>query len=203
MKEFNIVIAGIGGQGSITLGYIIAQAAFLQGYEVKTAELHGLAQRYGVVPCHVRFGESIHSSVVMEGEANLIIALEPLEALRACYYASKESKTVFVVDSKRIPPLSVSVCGEPYASLNTILKKLEEFGEKVFLVNASEKAKEITGTFVSSNVYLLGYAVGKGLIPLEKKFILDGMKRVLAEKLFESNKKVFEEGEREGFHGKS
>lgn len=202
IKEFNIVIAGIGGQGSITLAYVLAQAAFLQDYGVKTSELHGLAQRYGSVPCHVRFGEKIYSSVIMEGEANLVIGLEPLEAVRACYYGSKESKTVFVIDTKRIFPLSVQVCKEPYPSLAKIEKILKGFGERVFLVKASEAVRKITGSFVAANIYLLGFSCAKNLIPLEREFILEGMKKVFPEKLFELNKKVFEEGEKEGLYGK-
>jgi indolepyruvate ferredoxin oxidoreductase beta subunit len=202
MKEFNVVIAGIGGQGSITLAYVLAQAAFLKGYDVKTSELHGLAQRYGSVPCHVRFGEKIYSSVIMEGEANLIIGLEPLEAVRACYYGSKENGTIFVIDTKRIFPLSVQVCKEPYPSLKRIQKMLRAFGEKVFAVNASEAVKKLTGRFVASNIYLLGFCSAKKLIPIEKEFILEGMRKVLPEKLFDLNKKVFEEGEKEGLYGK-
>jgi indolepyruvate ferredoxin oxidoreductase beta subunit len=202
MKEFNVVIAGIGGQGSITLAYVLAQAAFLKGYDVKTSELHGLAQRYGSVPCHVRFGEKIYSSVIMEGEANLIIGLEPLEAVRACYYGSKENGTIFVIDTKRIFPLSVQVCKEPYPSLKRIQKMLRAFGEKVFAVNASEAVKKLTGSFVASNIYLLGFCSAKKLIPIEKEFILEGMRKVLPEKLFDLNKKVFEEGEKEGLYGK-
>jgi indolepyruvate ferredoxin oxidoreductase beta subunit len=202
MKEFNVVIAGIGGQGSITLAYVLAQAAFLKGYDVKTSELHGLAQRYGSVPCHVRFGEKIYSSVIMEGEANLIIGLEPLETVRACYYGSKENGTIFVIDTKRIFPLSVQVCKEPYPSLKRIQKMLRAFGEKVFAVNASEAVKKLTGSFVASNIYLLGFCSAKKLIPIEKEFILEGMRKVLPEKLFDLNKKVFEEGEKEGLYGK-
>jgi len=202
IKEFNVVIAGIGGQGSITLAYVLAQSAFLQGYDVKTSELHGLAQRYGSVPCHVRFGEKIYSSVIMEGEANLIIGLEPLEAVRACYYGSQENKTVFVVDSKRIIPLSVTVCGEHYPSLGRTVKALNQFGDKVFVVKASEAARRLTGSFVASNIYLLGFSSAKKLIPIEREFILEGMKKVFPEKLFELNKKVFEEGEKEGLYGK-
>jgi indolepyruvate ferredoxin oxidoreductase beta subunit len=202
IKEFNTVITGIGGQGSITLAMIIAEAASKHNYDVKTSELHGLSQRGGTIPCHVRFGKKIYSSVILEGEANLIIGLEPLEALRACYYGSKLNKTVFLIDNTQIIPISVPVCNEKYPSMKEIAKNLKTFGKKVFVLDASKKSLELTFSIVSSNVYLLGYASGKRLIPLKRKFLLEGMNEVLPGNLFETNKKVFEAGEKDA-HSKN
>ena len=85
MKDFDIVLTGVGGQGIITLQKIISEAAIKQGYDVKASELHGLAQRGGHIECHVRIGKKIYSSLVRQGNADLIIALEPLEGMRATY----------------------------------------------------------------------------------------------------------------------
>jgi len=198
MKNFNVIITGIGGQGSITLALIIAEAALKQGYDVKTSEFHGLAQRGGSVPCHVRFDEKIFSPIVLEGNADLIFGLEPLEALRSCYYGSRENSTTFLVDSRKIVPISVPVSGEKYPSLDEIKKDLKSFGEKVIILNASEKTKALTGNVLATNVYLLGYAYAKKFIPIKKKFLLDGMKEIFRENLFEINKKVFDAGEKDG-----
>jgi indolepyruvate ferredoxin oxidoreductase beta subunit len=202
IKEFNIVVSGIGGQGSLTSACLLASSAMHQGYDVKTSELHGLAQRYGHIPCHIRFGKSMYSSVILEGEAHLIIGLEPLEALRSCYYGSKASKTVFVIDSRKIQPLSVPVCGEYYPSMKEIQKELKNFGNKVFVVDGADKAMEMTGSHVSGNVYLLGFCFGKKLIPLKRELIFKSMEEVFPEKLRAINRKVFEAGEREGLHAK-
>ena len=193
MKEFNIVVTGIGGQGALTLGIIIAEAALKQGYYVRTTELHGLAQRGGSIPIHLRFGKKMYTAMVLEGEADLVISLEPLEALRSAYYGSKQHKTVFVIDNDPIVPLSVSVLGEKYPSLNEIENNLKNFSEKVIFLNASETVQKETGNDIAANIYLLGYVIGKGLLPLKEKYILEAMQE-LGPKYFEVNKKIFEMG---------
>jgi indolepyruvate ferredoxin oxidoreductase beta subunit len=159
MKEFNVVLTGVGGQGVLTLGMIIAEAALKQGYDVRTTELHGLAQRGGSIPVHVRFGSKMYTPLVLEGEADIVVALEPLEALRSSYYGSRQHKTVFLIDNDPIVPLSVSVLGESYPSIEEIKNNLKEFSEKVIILNASEIVKKAIGTEIAANIYLLGYAI--------------------------------------------
>lgn len=196
VNQFNIVVIGVGGQGILTLMNVIAEAALAQGYDVKTSELHGLAQRGGSVPCQIKLGKNIHSSLIKQGNADLIIAMEPLEALRACYFASKENNTVFVINTTPLLPLSVSVCGEKYPSLEEIVKKLKLFSEKVISVNASEQVKRETGNTLLTNIYLLGYVSRNNLIPIERKFLLEGMKQVIPKKYLKLNIKMFELAER-------
>jgi len=193
-KEFNIVAIGTGGQGILTLTFIMAEAALKQGYDVKTSELHGLAQRGGSVSCHIRFGKKIYSPIVRESEANLIIALEPLEALRACYYGSRENGTVIIFNTFPIVPLSVSILKESYPSLEKIENVLKEFASQVIPINATEIAKKELGKGVFANVFMLGYAFGLGLIPIEKKNLEEGIKEVVKEKYLESNLRAFELG---------
>lgn len=194
MKDFNLVVVGIGGQGILTLTNVVAEAALMEGLDVKTSELHGLAQRGGPIPCHVRFGEKIYSSLVMVGEANLVISLEPLEALRAAYYGSKENKTVFVFDTWRIIPSSILNQKEAYPPIKEIERSLKQFSSKAVALNASDVVKKQTGSVVSTNVYLLGYCIGKNFITLKKNSIMQAMKEVIPEKYFEMNKKIFELG---------
>ena len=82
-KNFNIILTGVGGQGIITLLSVIDEAAFVEGYDIKSSELHGLSQRGGSVEAHIRFGKKVYSPMVSNGKADLIIALEALEALRS------------------------------------------------------------------------------------------------------------------------
>ncbi len=191
MKDFNIVLTGVGGQGILTLQKIISEAAMKQGYDVKASELHGLAQRGGHIECHVRIGKKIHSSLVRQGNADLIIALEPLEGLRATYYASKQ-KTIFLLNTYEIIPLSVYIGEGKYPSMDKILDNIKDFSKKIFSINASEIVKRTTGSIISTNIYMLGYAVAENIIPIKKEFVLDGMKKVIKKKYFEMNKKVFE-----------
>ncbi|MCD6226294.1 MAG: indolepyruvate oxidoreductase subunit beta [Candidatus Aenigmarchaeota archaeon] len=191
MNDFNIVLTGVGGQGILTLQKIISEAAMKQGYDVKASELHGLSQRGGHIECHVRIGKKIHSSLVRQGNADLIIALEPLEGLRATYYASKQ-KTIFLLNTYEIIPLSVYIGEGKYPSMDKILDNIKDFSKKIFSINASEIVKRTTGSIISTNIYMLGYAVAENIIPIKKEFVLDGMKKVIKKKYFEMNKKVFE-----------
>lgn len=194
MKDFNVVVVGVGGQGILTLSNIIAEAALIEGLDVKTSELHGLSQRGGPIPSHVRFDKKIYSSVIMEGHADLVVGLEPLEALRAAYFGSKGRKTVFVFDTWRIVPSSILTQKESYPSIREIEAKLKNFSSKAVALNASEIAKREANSIVYTNVYLLGYVVGRKFIPLKKESIVEGMKKVIPEKYFEMNKKIFELG---------
>jgi indolepyruvate ferredoxin oxidoreductase beta subunit len=194
MKEFNMIVTGVGGQGALTLGMIIAEAALKQGYDVRTTELHGLAQRGGTIPIHIRFGEKMYTPLVLEGEADLIIALEPLEALRSTYFGSRKQKTTFLIDNYKIPPITVSAFGEKYPSMNEIVNHIKPFAGKTIILNASEIVEKETGSILTSNIFILGYAVAKGLLPLKENLVLKTIEETIPEKYFELNKKVFEMG---------
>lgn len=197
MKEFNLIVAGVGGQGALTLATIIAEAAMKEGYDVRTTELHGLAQRGGSIPIHIRFGEKMYTPLVLEGEADLIIALEPLEALRTTYFGSKNHNTVFLIDNYKIPPITVSAFGEKYPSMNEIANSIKLFSSKVIIINASEIVERETGSILSSNIFILSYAVSKGLLPIKENYVLEAMKENVPEKFFELNKKVFDMGKKQ------
>ena len=191
MKEFNLVLSGVGGQGVITLARIIAEAALVEGYDVKTSELHGLAQRGGHIECHVRFGKKVYSSLVRQGKADLVMGLEPLEALRVCYYASREKGTIFLVNSYRMIPLSIFLTKDEYPSLGEIVDKMKQFSSRVIILNASDIVKKEAGTITPTNVYMLGYAKAKDMIPLEKESLEKGIKRIIPLKYVELNLRIF------------
>jgi Pyruvate/2-oxoacid:ferredoxin oxidoreductase gamma subunit len=100
---------------------------------------------------------------------------------------------VFLIDNDPVVPLSCSVLGEAYPSIKTIGEDLKKFSEKVIILNASEIVKKETGSDIAANIYLLGYAIAKGLIPLKEKYILEAMQEV-SPRYFEANKRVFERG---------
>jgi indolepyruvate ferredoxin oxidoreductase, beta subunit len=194
MNEFNVIVTGVGGQGVLTLGIIIAEAAVKQGYDVKTIELHGLAQRGGTIPVHIRFGEKIYTPLVREGNADLIVGLEPLEALRAAYFGSKEQKTAFIFDSQRIVPSSVSLSSEEYPSDESIIQSLKPFSSKALSINASEIVKKESGSTISANIFILGYILANGYLPLKEENIVSAIRDIVPEKHYEMNKKIFEMG---------
>lgn len=183
MKTFNLVVTGYGGQGVLTVANITAKAAFRQGYDIKEAELHGLAQKGGSLNCHVRFGKGILSPLVPEGQAQLIIALEGLEALRACYWAGPD--TTVIVNSKTFKsPLS----------FEKILAKIRKTTKKVYAIDADGIVRKETGSIINVNMFLLGYALGKSLLPLKKESILQEIKEKIKPKFLEKTMLAFERG---------
>jgi indolepyruvate ferredoxin oxidoreductase beta subunit len=190
-KEFNVAIVGVGGQGILTLAEVVTAAAFKQGYDVRMSELHGLSQRGGSVPCQMRFGQRIYSSLVKAGHADLVISLEPLEALRAAKLGSAE-KTVFITNTHKVVPVSVTALGEKYPELGEIKAKLKGFSKQVIDVDATGITERETGSAVTSNIYMLGIASARGLIPIKRELILEAIKESVPEKYFEMNRKIFE-----------
>ncbi len=151
-KPFNLVIVGVGGQGIITMANVLASAAVAKGHNAIVAETHGLSQRGGTVIVHVRLGEA-EAPLIMEGKADLLIALEATEALRYANYLAKGAPAI--VDSRLIRPPLPNV---EMPSLEDVYKALGEAGIRVFKTNAVEKAEEL-GNPQGANMYLLGYGL--------------------------------------------
>lgn len=184
-KDFNIIISGVGGQGIITLTWILTEAALIEKYDVKSSELHGLSQRGGSVESHIRFGQKIYSPLVKRGGSDLIISLETQEALKVCYYASK-TDTIFLVNDFIKPILNAKI-----PSSKSISKELKRFSKKSLFIPASKITKEKLDKEVLAGVYLLGYAVFKKLIPLKANSILKAIEKIVPKKYFSLNKKAF------------
>lgn len=185
IKQFNIVIVGTGGQGLITLLQVLAESAMAEGYDLKTSELHGLSQRGGSVEVHVRFGAKIHSPMVSLAGADLILALEAQEALRAVKFAN--ARSVFLVNKQIITiPLQKPLAEDEIAVL------LKKVSQDVSLVPAFDICKEKLGKSVTSGVYLISLASLRGILPLPPLSILKAMKKVIPEKYLDLNIKTFE-----------
>lgn len=185
-NHFNIIINGVGGQGLITLLQVLAEAAVLDGFQVRTSELHGLSQRGGSVEVHIRFGKEIWSPLIQMGKADLIVALEAQESLGSLKYSSKKN-TVFLVNDfiKTIP-------NEELLDLKKIERDLKKFSKKTILIPASKICKEKIGTDVVAGVYLIGLASLKKIIPLNSTSIIKAIRKVMPKAYLELNEKAFE-----------
>lgn len=187
--EFNLIITGVGGQGGLTLSRIIGSAAMNEGYRARIGETLGMSQRYGSVLSYLRFGEDIYSPLIEEGEADLMLALEPAEALRNARFLSRKSRAV--VNSYPIHTATTLVGKEKYPDLNEIKKALSKVCP-VDMLNFQEVADKINPRTLG--VVMLGYAYGRGLIPLKKGSLYEGIRQTLREKLWEINFRALEEG---------
>jgi indolepyruvate ferredoxin oxidoreductase beta subunit len=183
-KIFSMLIAGVGGQGLITLTQIVAEAAKIEGKGIRTSELHGLSQRGGSVETHIRFGEKVWSPLVGIGEADFVLSLEISEALKMIQFSNKD--TAFLVNKYYIP-------FENSLSLEETEKKINELvkGQK-HLIPASEICKKELNSEVVSGIYLLGYAALNNLIPLKQESIMEAINTIVPEKYLDLNKKAFE-----------
>lgn len=114
MKTTNIMLCGVGGQGILFAAKVIATAAELEGYSVTTNELHGMAQRGGSVTAQVRYGSEVHSPLFAPGEADVLCALEPVEALRCAHFLKEDGYAV--ISSQRLIPVTVSTGRASYPS---------------------------------------------------------------------------------------
>ena len=179
-NNFNIVIAGVGGQGVITLTQLIAEAALAEGKDVRASELHGLSQRGGSVETHLRIGKKVYSPLVVS--ADLILSLEITESLRKMQYAS--SKTCFLINR-------YSISYQAGLSEKEVLRKVNLIKGKKYLIPASKICLEKLGKEVLSGVFLLSFAVHKGLIPLKPESVLKTIEN-MPEKYIDINKKAFE-----------
>jgi indolepyruvate ferredoxin oxidoreductase beta subunit len=182
-KIFNLIINGIGGQGVITFLSLVGQAAMNEGYDVRSSELHGLSQRGGSVETHIKFGKKVYSPLITNGKADLIISLEILEALRETAKAGRATK--FLVNDF-ISPFQGSLSKEE------IKKQLGELKNELHIVSASDICKEKLQNEVVSSTYLLGYAIGKKLIPLKKESVIKAIEEKIPEKYRELNIKAFQ-----------
>ncbi len=186
-QDFNIVIAGVGGQGLITLGKIISNAAFLADQEVKMSELHGLSQRGGSVAVQVRMGENIYTPLIPQAEADLVLATEYLEALKSFPFASPE-KTVFLINNSQLFSPSFPKKGVP--DIKKVIQTLKPLAKEIYVVEATKTVKKELDKEILAGVYLICGAVFSGLLPLSPQVLLKAIKKVLPQK-FELNEQAF------------
>ena len=188
--EKNVMIVGVGGQGTLLTSRIIGKAALRMGYDVKISEVHGMAQRGGSVVTFVRFGEKVFEPVVEEGDADVIIAFERLEALRYAHYLKQDG--VLVVNDCRIDPMTVVIGAKTYPE--GILESLRQT-HTVESINGQEIAKSLGNSRVLNSV-VLGYAARQ--IGFDEAVWLETLAETVPPKTVELNKQAFLEGYRKG-----
>ena len=179
----NIMIVGVGGQGTLLTSRIIGKAALAAGHDVKISEVHGMAQRGGSVVTFVRFGEKVSEPVVEEGQADVIIAFERLEALRYAHFLKKDG--VLIVNDCRIDPMTVVIGAKEYPQ--EILQTLQE-KHRVYAIDGQKIALELGNSKVLNSV-VLGHAAG--FIGFDRALWLDTVASTVPQKTVEINQKAF------------
>jgi len=190
MYPYNIYISGVGGQGIIKTSVIIGESAMKDDLPVVVGEIHGMSQRGGVVSTQMKIGAS-YSPLIEEGKANLLLAFEPLEALRAIDMINKESYVV--MNTAPIYPFNIRQSEHSYPELSVIVDELKSQAKKVIALDAEEMAKK-AGHILSVNMVMLGGAAAVPGFPVDKDTIIKSMQDNLPERSIPINMKAFDEG---------
>ena len=186
----NIMIVGVGGQGTLLTSRILGGITVENGYDVKLSEVHGMAQRGGSVVTYVRYGEKVTEPIVEEGQADVLIAFEKLEALRYAHFLKKDG--VIIVNDQKIDPMPVVTGVAKYPE--GIIEHLSE-KYKVISVDAQKEALELGNSRVF-NVIILGVAASK--MDFEKEQWIEVIKKKVPPKTIDINVKAFERGYEKG-----
>ncbi|MBQ5383309.1 MAG: indolepyruvate oxidoreductase subunit beta [Treponema sp.] len=186
----NILICGVGGQGTVLAAKVISQAAVSSGKKVLSAETIGMAQRGGSVTSHVRIGDDVHSPLIPKGQADLIIAFEASEAVRNIEYLKKGGTVV--INEKIVQPTTASLTGKIFET-EKMIAYLNGIDAKIISVDADSISMKI-GSPKVVNMILLGTASKTGLISKEE--ILEAIKLLVKPDFYELNVNAVNEGEK-------
>ncbi len=186
MKTTNIMIVGVGGQGTLLTSRILGGIATHAGFDVKLSEVHGMAQRGGSVVTYVRFGDSVAEPIVEEGQADVLIAFERLEALRYAHFLKKDG--VLIVNDQRIDPMTVVTGAAKYPE-NIIEDLSAKF--KVVSCDAMKEAKAL-GNAKVFNTIIIGVAAKH--MSFAKEDWIAVIKNTVPPKTVEMNVAAFEAG---------
>ena len=184
--KFDILIAGVGGQGVVLASRLFATAAMDAGFHVATAETIGMAQRGGSVTSHVRIGNDICASLIPQGNADLIIGLEPAEAARNLRFLRKGASLV-VNEHAVVPQASGSVAYDPVQVLSFLKTNIPGMISADF----TRLAKD-AGSSKATNVAMIAAAAGAGLLPFPKEFLWDVLEKMVPERYRDVNRRVFD-----------
>lgn len=179
----NIMIVGVGGQGTLLTSRILGGITESAGYDVKLSEVHGMAQRGGSVVTFVRYGEKVAEPIVEEGQADVLIAFETLEAMRYAHFLKKDG--VLIINEQRIEPITVVTGAASYPE--NIVEELEKM-YTVYKIDAMQEAKKIGNSKVF-NIIVLGMAAKH--MDFSKEAWLEVIEKTVPVKTVEINKKAF------------
>lgn len=189
-KRMRIYLTGVGGQGTLTATTLLARVALEQGFEVSSGEIHGMAQRGGVVESTVLIG-GWKSPTITHGEADIILGFEPMETLRALPYLAQGGIVLSSLDPIASP--GVSAGRESYPDINMIQEKTRAVASKAWFLPCRELGIQ-AGSIQSGNLCLLAAMCATGLAPFGPDALKDGVRKFMAPKLVDMNLKAIDLG---------
>lgn len=192
MKKLDILMVGVGGQGNVLASDILGEVAIAAGYDVKKTDTLGMAQRGGSVVSQVRMANQVWSPMIREGEVDILVALEKLEAVRWSHYL--ETGGVAIVNNLAVPPLSVSLGTHRYPSDREVKDILRQRTGQVYFIDGTDKAKEL-GDVRTLNMFMLGCV--SSFVPIDVQIWKDCISQRLPSNILKINMSAFDKGRKE------
>ena len=192
VEKLDLMITGVGGQGVVLASDIIGETAIAAGFDVKKTDTLGMAQRGGSVVSHLRIAKAVRSPLIKEGEVDVILALEKLEAARWSHFLRPDGTAI--INNYEQPPQSVNLGQEEYPDQDAILASLKRRTDNIYVIDATELAKKL-GNVRTFNILMLGCL--SVFTPIELNVWKESITRRLPENIREINLTAFETGRKE------
>jgi indolepyruvate ferredoxin oxidoreductase beta subunit len=190
METKRLVIVAVGGQGNLLASSVLGEAALLAGVPMRMSEIHGMAQRGGVVESALIFGDA-QSTIISDGEADVLMGFEPAETLRAI--AKCNRRTVVITNLAPLMPFTVNIGQGVYPDLKKLQDLIRAKAARLIAFNATALARE-AGNVLSVNMVLLGALTQTGVLPLSADTVKSAMQRKTKQAFLEANLKAFDLG---------
>lgn len=190
MKTTRLIIVAVGGQGNLLASSVLGEAALMADIPLQMSEIHGMAQRGGVVESALIFGNA-RSTIIADGEADILVGFEPAETLRALNKCNTD--TVVITNLAPLMPFTVNIGKGVYPDLKQLQNLIRTKTAKLIAFNAAKLAEE-AGNPLAVNMVLLGALIQTGVLPLETEKVKEAMQRKTKPAFLTSNLKAFELG---------
>ncbi len=194
MSTFKIVVAGVGGQGTLLATRLLADTAIRAGMHVKIGETYGMAQRGGPVMGHIQIGGTINNPQIRKGEADVLIGFEPAEAVRRGVTYLKEGGLA-IINTRVTAPVEVVSGMRSYPDMDKMLGLLRSVTDDIHLFDATGIAEE-AGDPITTNIVMLGAITRSGLLPYDEEAVVETLKAGLKPRFLEMNMRAFELGKK-------
>jgi indolepyruvate ferredoxin oxidoreductase beta subunit len=190
MKTTRLIIVAVGGQGNLLASKVLGQAALLSGVPVRMSEIHGMAQRGGVVESAIVFGDA-SSTIISDSEADVLVGFEPSETLRAMNKCNAD--TTVITNMAPLPPFTVAIGRGTYPDLDQVQNLIKAKTRRLIAFDAVERATA-AGNVMSVNIVLLGALIQTGILPIPKENLVEAIRTQTKKAFVDVNLKAFDLG---------
>lgn len=191
LEELNIILGGVGGQGVILMSDLLGNAAVKDGLGIQGSEVLGMAQRGGSVFSNIRLGSEVVAPLTPQGKCDILVALEPSEALR--YVRELGPRSLVILNTTEIRPYTVATGESTYPEFDLILDTIGKVTDRIITIDVTKIAME-AGNVLAANTAMLGALFGSGQMPVRVDTIKDLIMKRVPPKAVEANLKAFDMG---------